>query len=87
MEITFTQIETEDKQTVLKLFKEAAERISKKGIDHWQYWRNPPLEKVKWVQDGIRNNEFFYVKDGKDGLIGMVRILEEDLLYWGKKND
>lgn len=87
MDITLTQIKINEKNIVLNLFKEAAERISKMNIDHWRYWKNPPVEKVKWVEDGILNNEFFFVK-GPDGrTLGMVRILEEDLLYWGQQND
>jgi len=87
MEINFTQIKPEDKHLVLKLFEEAAEKISKMGIDHWQYWKNPPVEKIKWVEEGILNQEFFFVKNGRGKIIGMVRILEEDLLYWGQKDD
>ncbi|UII34556.1 GNAT family N-acetyltransferase [Fulvivirga ulvae] len=86
MTIDFIPIKTDDKHTVLNLFKEAAEKIASMNIDHWQYWKNPPAEKVEWVEEGIRNNEFFFVKSGGE-LIGMVRILEEDWLYWGEQKD
>ncbi|WP_194765814.1 GNAT family N-acetyltransferase [Tamlana sp. I1] len=87
MKITFTPIKITDKNKVLKLFKEAAEKISKKKIDHWQYWKNPPIDKIKWVEAGIVNNEFFFIKNTNAETIGMVRILDEDLLYWGKQED
>ncbi|KGL62759.1 N-acetyltransferase GCN5 [Polaribacter sp. Hel1_85] len=57
------------------------------NINHWQYWKNPPQEKIKWVEEGIQNNEFFFIDNLKGNNIGMVRILNEDLLYWGKQNE
>ncbi|MDO6760694.1 hypothetical protein Q4566_10825 [Tamlana sp. 2_MG-2023] len=87
MNIEFIPIKPHEKHLVLKLFKEAAERISKKHIDHWQYWKNPPQEKVKWVEEGIGNNEFFFIKNLESDCVGMVRVLEEDLLYWGKQDE
>ena len=85
MNITFKPIKIEDKSIVLNIFKKAAEKIKKMSIDHWQYWINPPQEKIKWVEEGISNNEFFFFNDLYGKNIGMVRILNEDLLYWGKQ--
>ena len=87
MFIEFCQIEINNKDVVLSLFKEAAIKIAKMNIDHWQYWKNPPLEKIKWVEEGIENKEFYFIKNTDNETIGMVRILEEDLLYWGKQED
>ncbi|MGH1336558.1 MAG: GNAT family N-acetyltransferase [Aureispira sp.] len=83
MKLQFIPIKIEDQATVLQLFKEAALRIAKMDIDHWQYWRNPPIEKVNWVEEGLQKGEFFFIKTEKEQTLGMVRILEEDLLYWG----
>lgn len=87
MNIAFKQIETKDKNLVLELFKEAAEKIALKNIDHWQYWKNPPLEKIKWVEEGILKKEFFFIKTIQQGNIGMVRIMNEDELYWGVQTE
>ena len=87
MNITFKQVEIKDKSAVLNLFKKTAEKIDKMNIDHWQYWKNPPQEKIKWVEEGIKNNEFFFINDLIGKNIGMVRILNEDLLYWEKQNE
>lgn len=87
MNILLKQISIEEKDKVLLLFKEAAEKIGKKNIDHWQYWKNPPIEKIKWVEEGILNGEFFFVEDSNGQHIGMFRILEDDQLYWGEQND
>jgi len=87
MNIHFQQIEIKDKNIVLGLFKKAAERIDRMNIDHWQYWKNPPLEKIKWVEEGINNKEFFFIEDSHGENLGMVRILDEDLPYWGKQTD
>ncbi|MBD0830621.1 GNAT family N-acetyltransferase [Aestuariibaculum sediminum] len=85
MALTFHQISIDELHTVLNLFKEAAEHIAKMNINHWQYWKNPPAEKLKWVQDGILNNEFFFIKNPETLTIGMVRILNNDKLYWGEQ--
>lgn len=66
------------------MFKAAAESIAKKNIDHWQYWKNPPQEKIAWVQEGFEKEEFFFIESQQQEIIGMLRILEEDLRYWGK---
>ncbi len=87
MSIEFCQIKNNDRDVVLSLFKEAAIKIAKMNIDHWQYWKNPPLEKIRWVEEGIENKEFYFIKDHDGNTLGMVRILKEDLLYWGKQED
>lgn len=87
MDFNLKIITPNDLDKVLHLFKTAAEKIAEKNIDHWQYWKNPPIEKVNWVKEGILNNEFFFLKSTKDEIIGMVRILEKDLNYWGEMND
>lgn len=87
MIIRFKPIQPKDLEQVIGLFREAADKISKKNIDHWQYWKNPPSEKIKWVEDGLQNKEYFFVENSNQDLIGMVRILEEDLMYWGSQSE
>ena len=86
MNITLSQIPIDEMNVVLSLFKSSAEKINRKGVDHWQYWHNPPPEKVKWVEEGLRNNEFYSIHlNGEQ--VGMVRILDADLLYWGEQKE
>jgi ribosomal protein S18 acetylase RimI-like enzyme len=87
MHFKLTQVTHSDLDKVLGLFKAAAEKIAKKEIDHWQYWKNPPPERVKWVEEGIQNREFFFIESTEHKTIGMVRILKEDKMYWGENND
>ncbi len=87
MNIKFSQIEISEKKIVLDLFKKAALKIAKMNIDHWQYWKNPPLEKIEWVEEGIRNKEFYFIKSTDNTTIGMVRILKKDILYWGEQKE
>lgn len=86
-DIAFRQIRVKDLPLVLNLLKEAAEKINRMQIDHWQYWKNPPQEKVRWIEEGIKNGEFYFVDDLANNNIGMVRMLREDILYWGKQKD
>lgn len=87
MKLQFKQIQISDKANVLALFKETAEKISKKNVDHWQYWKNPPQEKIAWVEEGIQHKEFFFITTRNTDLVGMVRILNEDKLYWGPQQE
>ena len=87
MEIRFKRIEESDKNEVINLFKAAADKINRMNIDHWQYWNNPPSEKIKWVEDGIQNKEYFFVENSHQDRLGMVRILDEDLMYWGVQSE
>lgn len=81
MVITFEKANKVDLEALLQALKGAAQKISKKGINHWQYWINPPLEKINWVREGIENGEYFFIKSKSD-TFGIVRILDQDLVYW-----
>lgn len=72
---------------VLALFKSAAEKIDKMQVDHWQYWKNPPADKIRWVEEGIQNEEFYFLELQEGDSIGMVRVLDRDELYWGKREE
>jgi len=85
MEIYFKVVKEDELQQVLGLFKNAAIQIAKKGVDHWQYWNNPPQHKIDWVLEGIHLGQLKFVLNGNNELLGMVRVLDEDLLYWGKQ--
>lgn len=87
MKFKFKAAHKKDLPTILDNFKRAAQKIAEKGIDHWQYWHNPPADKIRWVEEGIANREFFFVENSKGKRVGMVRILNEDNLYWGKQPD
>jgi ribosomal protein S18 acetylase RimI-like enzyme len=87
MKINFQTIPENDLNAVLSIFKKAAEKIAKLKIDHWQYWHNPPKQKIDWVKDGLRAQEFNYIQDSSGNLLGIVRIQKDDLLYWGEQNE
>lgn len=84
--IRFTLVNMAELPQVLDLFKSAAERIDKMNVDHWQYWKNPPPDKVDWVKEGIDKKEFFFIENQQNQRLGMIRILKEDLLYWGEQS-
>ena len=87
MHFKLKQIGIKELNIVLDMFKDAAISISKKNIDHWQYWKNPPLEKVNWVKDGLINKQFYFIESAEHEVMGMIRVLNKDLLYWGDKDD
>lgn len=85
MHITFSPIQLKDLDQVIDMFQAAADKINRMNIDHWQYWNDPPSEKIKWVKEGIANTEYFFIQNEDNEVIGMVRILDEDLMYWGEQ--
>jgi ribosomal protein S18 acetylase RimI-like enzyme len=70
----------------LDLLKLAALRLKSKNIDQWQYWLNPSDEKVEWINSGFLNNEIYFIVD-EAKIIGMYRLQNQDLIYWGDMND
>ena len=87
MHLTFKPITKEDQEEVIHMFQAAADKISRMQIDHWQYWKNPPSEKIEWVKEGLANGEYFFVQNADQEIIGMLRILDEDLMYWGEQEE
>jgi len=71
---------------VLLFLKEAAVWLESKGIDYWQNWQSPEKIYKEWIQEGLDNNEFYFVQ--KDLVpIGMFRLQWNDELFWGKQED
>lgn len=66
----------------LNLLKLASIDLQNRVIDQWAYWQNPDDDKINWIKDGFKKNEFYFIEQ-KENIIGMVRLLNEDLLYWG----
>lgn len=85
MKVIFTQAHSTDLSIALNFFKLASEALSEKQVKQWQYWNDPPKEKVDWVKEGFENGEFYFVSNTKGDKIAMFRLLEEDVLYWGIK--
>lgn len=71
---------------IFDLLKSAAQNLQSKNIHQWAYWLNPPPEKIKWVEEGFANNEFYFIYVGAE-IAGMFRLLENDELYWGKQEE
>jgi GNAT superfamily N-acetyltransferase len=88
MKLSFISIQPKDLDQVIGMFKAAAEKIKKMNIDHWQYWLSePPSEKLQWVKEGLANAEYHFVENENHETVGMVRIINEDVLYWGKQEE
>ena len=86
MQVQLQPIGTDREGEVLGLFQTAATRIRDLGVDHWQYWHEPPQHKLDWMREGLALGEFFFAFSPDGGHVGMVRIMKEDALYWGKNN-
>jgi ribosomal protein S18 acetylase RimI-like enzyme len=87
MEFKFRLAKKNEINKAFEMLCSAAETLAKKNIEQWQYWKNPPTAKIKWVEVGFKNQEFFFIETLAQKIIGMVRLSEEDLIYWGQMND
>ena len=76
-----------DFEIAIELLQSAASTLAKKNISQWDYWMNPPQEKIIWLEEGFKRKEFYLIKTSIGKLIGMVRIMNKDLTYWGEMND
>ena len=85
MEITFTQAKNNELKEALDFFKLASQSLHEKKVSQWNYWVDPPEEKINWVKEGFNNGEFFFVSDQSGNKIAMFRLLAKDTLYWDKK--
>ena len=85
MKLTYKRASPAEIETAFMMFGKAAENLAEKKVEQWQYWLNPPIEKITWVQDGFKNNEFYFIYTDDSTLVGMYRLMHEDLLYWGKQ--
>jgi len=82
MAFTTRQAGITETATALALLRSAATTLQQKGIDQWSIWLDPPVEKIKWVEDGFGNGEFYFIII-KEQVAGMYRLLTADELYWG----
>jgi len=87
MKFILKQAYIAESNKAFELLKSASKTLERKNVKQWDYWQNPPTEKVKWVEEGFSNKEFHFIENNIGELMGMVRIMEEDLNYWGVMND
>lgn len=87
MEIIFTRAQNSDLSLAFDFFKKASEALGKKQVSQWQYWDDPPEEKINWVKEGFDQGEFYFVSNTQGDKIAMFRLLEKDSLYWGEKGE
>ncbi|WP_194852027.1 GNAT family N-acetyltransferase [Nonlabens antarcticus] len=81
-ELTYKTPKIEGIDDALELLKEAANRLKSKGFTQWSYWLDPPAERMQWLKEGFEDAEFTFIYQD-DNLIGMYRLMVQDLKYWG----
>ena len=70
---------------VLDLLKQAAIRLQGKGLSQWQNWLEPSPSDLDWIKEGFAAKEFYFIQNTDNEILGAIRILTEDLLYWGEQ--
>ena len=86
MNFKLRQANKNEIKEALNMLKEAAKILESKKIEQWEFWLNPSEEKIAWISEGFENKEFYFITQN-DVIIGMFRLLDEDLLYWGKEKE
>ena len=81
----FQQATLSDLEPILSLFKEVSLSLKKKKVSQWSYWQDPPKDKIEWVIEGLKKNEFYFVLNEVGEKTGLFRLLIHDTLYWDKK--
>jgi GNAT superfamily N-acetyltransferase len=71
---------------VFGLLKSAAQWLHDRDIDYWQNWLDPPAHHVRWVDEGLAASEFRIIESA-GSVIGCVRLLDSDPLFWGERED
>lgn len=84
--VQFKQARLSELSVALQLLKEAAEWLQTKNTKQWNFWINPPAEKIAWIKEGFENREFYFVYQGGE-LAGMFRLMYYDEKYWGSRPD
>jgi ribosomal protein S18 acetylase RimI-like enzyme len=84
--LVFRKAKIEDLDTILNLFREAAEQLQQRGINQWQHWLNPTSQYLERVTRDLKAGAFFLVKK-EDTTVGMFRLMSSDEEYWGKTDD
>lgn len=85
MEIVFRKAKRSELHKALDFFKLASSNLADKKVNQWAYWQDPPKDKIDWVAEGFKNEEFVFVYDHLGHKIAMFRLLDADTLYWNEK--
>ena len=84
--LTYRKAKSHDVDLALELLKITAQDLQERGIDQWNYWLDPPQERLDWLREGFENDEFnFFFKNNT--LVAMYRLMNMDLKYWGTQEE
>lgn len=87
MELTIRNAKSNDIDTALDLLNKAALWLKYKNLDYWQNWLNPLDEHIAWIKQGFDKDEFYFVYNSQNIIVGMYRLQSSDEMFWGKRND
>ncbi len=84
-DLSFRQAKPDEIAQVFSLLKEAALWLNQQGIDHWQDWIAPPQRFIDWIEQGFRQQEFYFLTSAQQ-IIGCFRLQWQDPLFWGEQS-
>jgi GNAT superfamily N-acetyltransferase len=86
MYFNYRKVSIDESKKVFDMLKQAADWINLISVDYWQNWHHPTREHINWILNGLKENQFYFALD-KNEIVGMFRLLFNDELFWGKRND
>jgi ribosomal protein S18 acetylase RimI-like enzyme len=86
LDLSYKVASTADVNHILELFKQTSLRLKQEGIEHWVVWQNPPQSKIDEIENACLEGQFYFGYL-KEEFVGMFRLMNVDLPYWGKMDD
>lgn len=87
MKLMIRKAKNQEIGIAFNLLKEAAEWLKDKNINYWQNWLDPEDIHIKWIKEGFEKDQFSFVENDNNNIIGMFRLQYEDEYFWGKRDE
>jgi ribosomal protein S18 acetylase RimI-like enzyme len=80
--MVFKEAHIGDIDTILSILNKMANDLKAKKINQWTQWLSPQSLDIKWINDKILSQSFFFVFID-DEMAGMFSLSNSDEKYWG----
>ena len=78
----FKEAQISDIDTILSILNNVANELKAKKVKQWTQWLSPKPLDIKWINDKILTQSFFFVFID-DEMAGMFSLSDTDEKYWG----
>jgi ribosomal protein S18 acetylase RimI-like enzyme len=86
-DLHFVQGRPDQYDIALDLYYKAAYKLKMNNVQHWQFWLDPPQERVDAVKTSFAKGEYYFVYNEADVRVGMFRLIFRDPYFWGDMDE